>query len=196
MIARMKTLTWDVDDVLNDLMRDWLERWWIPRNPECKVGYGDIRENPPERVLGISREAYLSSLDDFRREHGASLPPNPAVLAWFKGHGHCFRHIALTMTPLPFADISAAWVMRHFGNWIRSFNVVPSPRANFPHVEYDTSKAEFLNWVGPSDMIIDDNSKTIAEVGRRSTGTLLWPQPWNDNPLTAAEALETLTRLE
>jgi hypothetical protein len=117
------------------------------------------------------------------------------VLAWFKDHGDNFRHMALTTTPLPHADISAAWVMRHFGNWIRSFNVVPSPRANAPHVQYDTTKAEFLDWLGHSDMMIDDKPKTIADIQKRSTPTLLWPQPWNDNRQTPAEALETLSRL-
>jgi hypothetical protein len=86
--------------------------------------------------------------------------------------------------------------MRNFGNWIRSFNVLPSPRADVSHIQYDTTKADFLDWLGTSDMVIDDNPKTIAEVGRRSVPTLLWPQPWNDNRVRPAEALETLVRLE
>jgi hypothetical protein len=191
----MKTLTWDVDDVLNDLMRDWLQAWWRAQHPECKVDYEEIRENPPERILGISRETYLNSLDEFRREHGPLLKPNVAVLAWFKTYGHLFRHMALTTTPLHCADISAAWVMKYFGNWIRSFNVVPSPRGKAPHFEYDTNKADFLDWLGGSDMMIDDNPTTIAQLGRRSTQTLLWPQPWNDNQQTPAMALEFLTQL-
>jgi hypothetical protein len=192
----MKTLTWDVDDVLNDLMRDWLRLWWLPQHPQCKLAYDEIRENPPERILCVPRETYLESLDAFRREHGPSLMPNAALLAWFQSHGHRFRHMALTTVPLHFADVSAAWVMKHFGNWIRSFNVVPSPRADAPHVQYDRSKAEFLDWLGTPDMMIDDNPKTIAEVGRSCIGTLLWPQPWNDSRLTPAQALEALARMD
>jgi hypothetical protein len=191
----MKTLTWDVDDVLNDLMRNWLEQWWLPKHPECKVAYQEIRENPPEQILSISRQTYLDSLDDFRSERGASLIPNAALVAWFQSHGHRFRHMALTTVPLQFADLSAAWVMKYFGNWIRSFNVVPSPREKAPHVRYDQNKADFLGWLGSSNMMIDDNATTIAEIGKRSIQTLLWPQPWNDSPLKPAEALATLSRL-
>ncbi|MGO8697367.1 MAG: hypothetical protein ACLQVY_06585 [Limisphaerales bacterium] len=191
----MKTLTWDVDDVLNDQMRDWLQRWWLPQHPQCKVAYEEIKENPPQRVLSIPLQTYLDSLDAFRQELGASLRPNAAVLAWFQQHGPRFRHMALTTTPLHFADISAAWVMKHFGNWIRSFNVVPSPRATISHVHYDGTKAEFLDWLGPSDMMIDDNPATIAEMGQHSISTLLWPQPWNGSSMAPAEALETLARL-
>ena len=35
----MKTIVWDVDDVLNDLMRDWLTQWWMPAHPETKIDY-------------------------------------------------------------------------------------------------------------------------------------------------------------
>jgi hypothetical protein len=193
----MKTLIWDVDDVLNDLMRDWFNRCWLPQHPQCPLVYGQIRENPPHRILSISLETYLDSLDAFRREHGPSLTPNPALLAWFRNHGHRFRHAALTSVPLNMADVSAAWVMKHFGHWIRSFNVVPSPRPKFPHPPgYDRTKAEFLGWLGASDMMIDDNPATITEVKRRSIQTLLWPQPWNDNTATPAEALETLAVLD
>lgn len=190
----MKTLIWDVDDVLNDLTRDWFQRWWLPQHPHCKLAYDEIRENPPQRILSIPLETYLDSLDAFRREHGSSLKPDAALLAWFQKNGHRFRHMALTSVPLDFADISAAWVMKHFGYWIRSFNVVPSPRAKTPHPHYDRSKAEFLVWLGASGMMIHDNPATIAGVGRHSIPTLLWPRPWNDNSLTIAEALETLAR--
>jgi hypothetical protein len=191
----MKTLTWDVDDVLNEQMRDWWRDAWLPQHPERPLAYEEIRENPPQRILSIPLQAYLDSLDAFRRERGASLPPNPAVLAWFQNHGHRFRHMALTAVPLHFADISAAWVMRHFGHWIRSFNVVPSPRAGTSHPQYDQSKAEFLAWLGPSHMMIDDNPATVLEMNRRSLPALLWPQPWNDQSVTPAEVLETLARL-
>jgi len=192
----MKTLVWDVDDVLNNLMRDWFEQGWLPRHPLCKLAYREIRENPPHRILCVQLEEYLDSLDAFRREHLASLAPNPALMVWFQCHGHRFRHAALTKVPLQYADLSAAWVMKHFGNWIRSFNVVPSLRAKNPHIDYDRSKAEFLGWLGACDMMIDDNPENISAVERRSIATLLWPQPWNNSSVTPGSALESLARLE
>jgi hypothetical protein len=192
----MKTLTWDVDDVLNDLMRDWFQLWWLPRHPRCKLAYAQIRENPPQRIFSIPAQEYLDSLDAFRQEHGPSLKPNADLLAWFQNHGHRFRHMALTTVPLEFADVSAAWVMKHFGNWIRSFNVVPSPRAKTAHIDYDRNKADFLDWLGPSDLMIDDKPGTIAEIARHSRPALLWPQPWNDQSLTPAQALDSLARLD
>ena len=62
----MNLIVWDIDDVLNDLMRAWFELHWRPRHPECSLHYSQLRENPPQRVLGISESEYLSSLDEFR----------------------------------------------------------------------------------------------------------------------------------
>ena len=49
----MKTVIWDVDDVLNDLMRCWFEKSWLLSHPECTLTYEDLTQNPP------SKEGYL-----------------------------------------------------------------------------------------------------------------------------------------
>lgn len=179
----MLTIAWDVDDVLNHLMRSWFEAWRGDR-PACAVRYEDLRQNPPEALLGISRVAYLRSLDRFRLERFATLAPDPAVLSWFHRHGHRFRHLAITATPLVSAPASAAWVMRHFGSWIRSFNVVPSPRddEDFPAHEASqgpTSKGEMLAQLGRIDVLVDDDPHNLA--GAQAVGILgvLMPRPWN-----------------
>ena len=34
----MRTIVWDVDDVLNDLMYQWFSRGWQAGAPDCDVG--------------------------------------------------------------------------------------------------------------------------------------------------------------
>ena len=45
----MKTIAWDVDDVLNDCMRTWFERTWLPAHPGCAVGLRATRGEPAEQ---------------------------------------------------------------------------------------------------------------------------------------------------
>src|SRR3974390_3400330 len=124
----MLTIAWDGDDVLNDFTREWLEQVWRPRHSECHVLFSELRANPPHEVLGISLAEYLRSLDEFRRARFSELAPIPEALDWFQQTGDTYRHIAITAIPLDSAPLSAAWVMRRFGRWIRSFHVVPSQR--------------------------------------------------------------------
>jgi len=192
----MKTLVWDVDDVLNNLMSDWYEHRWRRENSRSTLGYNQISENPPNRVLGISMEAYLESLDAFRRSDGRSLEPDLEVLRWFEKQGHRFRHVALTAVPIEFADISAAWVMRNFGKWIRSFHVIPSRSTDSTQDPYDKTKAEFLVRWGRADLVIDDNNAIIESVREIPLEAILWPRPWNQNKLlTRMNALESITQL-
>jgi hypothetical protein len=190
----MKTIAWDVDDVLNDLMRTWLERFWVPSHPGCPIGYEQVSENPPHALLGISLSEYLDSLDVFRLSRAAGeMPPVPAVLDWFQRHGEFFRHIALTSTPLRAASASAAWVMRHFGRWVRSFHVVPSSRPCEQIPAYDRTKEDFLRWWGRVDILVDDSQASIAAAQALGIQTVLIPRPWNHGELTLTEALDTLT---
>ena len=87
----MLTLVWDVDDVLNDLMRAWFEQGWKREHAACGLEYDDLRENPPHLALGASREQYLASMDAFRKtQAGINLTPNPELLVWFSEHGGMF----------------------------------------------------------------------------------------------------------
>jgi phosphoglycolate phosphatase-like HAD superfamily hydrolase len=61
----MKTIVWDVDDVLNDLMRAWFEDWVSTKHAHCPLTYDQITGNPPHELLGISSSDYQASLDDY-----------------------------------------------------------------------------------------------------------------------------------
>jgi hypothetical protein len=192
----MLTIAWDVDDVLNDLMRVWLERAWLPEHSGCRAAYEDLRANPPHELLGIRLEEYLASLDAFRRTHYLEeLAPRPEVLAWFERHGGAFRHMALTATPLACAPISAAWVLRHFGKWIRSFHFVPSARAGETIPTYDRGKQDFLSWWGQPAVLVDDQPANVEAVRRAGGRAILTPRPWNGGAGTIAQAIAELENL-
>jgi hypothetical protein len=192
----MRMLAWDIDDVLNDLMRVWLETWWRPAHPGCMVAYEQLVENPPHRVLDTTLPEYLASLDAFRlSDHFAQLAPRPEVLAWFTMHGENFRHVALTAVPLRCAHASAAWVLRHFGRWIRSFHVIPSPREDEEIPVYDRSKEEFLRRAHGIAALIDDNAGHVHGANHGGVRGLLFPRPWNSSPRTIAQTLDELMKL-
>ncbi|HXS77038.1 MAG TPA: hypothetical protein VN753_12730 [Terracidiphilus sp.] len=182
----MLTIVWDVDDVLNDLMLQWFHHAWKPEHPECTLSFDDLLHNPPHKILGTEREDYLASMDQFRRTgRGLELTPNPGILDWFVQHGQTFRHIALTARPLETAPDVAAWVMRHFGTWIRCFGVVPS-RANGGAPVYDRSKIDFLKWLGCGDILVDDADENIRDAVSLGMRTFQIAQPWNKSTLTSA----------
>lgn len=189
----MLTIAWDVDDVLNDLMRVWFEEYWIPSQNKPVLSYEDISQNPPHKVLGISRNEYLSSLDKYRLSDSAlGMKPNAEILSWLQVHGSKYKHLALTATPLKAAHMSAFWVTKHFGQWIRSFNFVPSPREddNFP--AYHQDKAEFLNWIKTVDVFIDDNEENIAAAEALGIRGILISRPWNSGGYSIKQALGML----
>jgi hypothetical protein len=192
----MKTIVWDVDDVLNDLMGAWFSEAWLPAHPDCPVRYEQLSENPPHHSLGVPLGEYLDSLDNFRAAHGAELIPNPEVLAWFRLHGHRFRHMALTAVPYRIADIWAAWVIKHFGHWIRSFNYVPSPRSDDAFPSYDANKRGFLIWWSRADIIVDDNTAHIAAAKELGITPLTFPRPWNHGDQSISGLLADLADLE
>jgi len=171
------TVAWDVDDVLNSLTREWFAEYEEKHKPG--LTFAGLTANPPHDILNISKEEYLASLDSFRERHFTDLPPSRELLAWFEEHGHKFRHIALTATPLRFAGFSANWVMSHFGKWIRSFNFVPSPRPGTSYPDYDDNKGAFLNRLGNVDVLIDDNESNTASAETFGIRTVLFPAPWN-----------------
>src|SRR5258708_13968189 len=117
----MRTIVWDVDDVLNNLTEFWLAGW-RGTHPEAILDYPSISKNPPHDLLSISFETYLESLDRIRSsvEAHEKLTANPLIKEWLSRHGHRYRHMALTARPGHAAGPAAAWVLRHFGAWIRS----------------------------------------------------------------------------
>ncbi|MBF0520452.1 MAG: hypothetical protein HQK92_12105 [Nitrospirae bacterium] len=184
----MKTIVWDNDDVLNDLMRQWFNQKWLAENHNCTVCYEELTENPPHRILGITVTQYLQSLDEFRlSQKYQEMEPVREVMEWFKRHGESFRHIALTATSFACAHISASWVIKHYGKWIRTFHFIPAMRPNESHTVYDTDKASFLKWLDKDCTIVDDSITNIADCNG-----VLFPRPWNGATTTITEALEAL----
>lgn len=192
----MQTIVWDVDDVLNDLMRVWFEERWLKSHPECAVMYADITENPPHRLLGTSKSEYLRSLDEFRLSDGyQKMSPLSEVREWFLNNGLRFRHIVVTATPLVASPASSSWVFKHFSEWIRTFHFVPSRREGQDIPEYDEDKADFLRWLGKADILIDDNEENIKSAVGLGVKGLLFPRPWNDCKSSIKEQLKKLEML-
>jgi hypothetical protein len=185
---------WDVDDVLNDLMRSWFDSVWIPNHPRELLRYAGVTQNPPHGLLGVSRDEYLSSLDAFRLSPDyARLEPNPDVLSWLVAEGGRCRHVALTATPLRAVPDTAAWVLRHFGRWIREFAFIPAERAGEILPAYDEDKGQWLARHGASSVLVDDSPQNIAAARAAGVAALSWPRPWNDGR-PAAETLQALSR--
>jgi hypothetical protein len=175
----MRTIVWDVDDVLNNLMRDWFHMEWIPNHPTCALRYEDLILNPPHSLLGVSLDEYLCSLDRFRRTAYDTLEPVPEVVNWFRQHGDRCRHVALTAVPLQFAPLSSAWVFRHFGTWIRSFHFVPSPRSGEALPNYDHDKLSVLKAWNWANAFVDDSVTNVCSATTLGLMTILFPRPWN-----------------
>jgi len=191
----VKTIVWDADDVLNDLMHTWFTEWWLPDHFDCGVSYQDLVENPPHNILKVSLAEYLESLDAFRFSRLSSLKPVPEVREWFQLHGSQFRHIVLTAVPIHTAGLAAAWVFEHYGAWVRSFNLVPSRRIGENIPVYDQTKKDFLSWWKKADIIVDDSSVNIQSARELGLQTVLMPQPWNSSSLSLSAALSKLTLL-
>lgn len=175
----MRTIAWDVDDVLNNLMYDWFCQKWLKVHPKCGQQYDDLIINPPHTILGVTKEAYLQSLDEYRQDFMMQLQPSTDVLQWFAENGTSYRHLVLTATPISTAPQSAFWVMKHFGQWIRGFHFVPSLRTGQTIVPYEQSKQEFLDWIGKVDIFIDDNPHNIAMAQLSGIRSYLVKRPWN-----------------
>ena len=192
----MITIAWDVDDILNDLMRCWLVDKWLPEHPDCKVCFEQITQNTPEHIINRPKEEYQLSLDAFRLSGVyLRLQPNPEILAWFEEFGGKARHIALTSVPLKAAHISADWVMKNFGKWIRSFNFIPSTRKGEQVPEYSHTKADYLKWLDKVDVLVEDNEQNIREAEELEVKGILVKKPWNKSNLAVKDALIEIDKI-
>ena len=181
-------LVWDVDDVLNDLTLEWLRA----ERPGDSGLYESLRDPRLHLGLGIDEQDYLASLDNFRLNGGfEAMEPRPDVLSWFREHGDRARHVALTSTPLRTAPVSATWVMRHFGRWIRTFHVVPSTRPDDDAPALDPDKEHALRFLALGSVMIDDRPENLDGARRAGLEAIRFPRPWNGggNPRTALAQL-------
>jgi hypothetical protein len=189
----MKTIVWDIDDVLNDCMRMWLEKDWLPLHRGCILKYEDLTENPPNRLLGAAMTEYLESLDKFRLSSYANeMIPDAEVLKWFKFYGTSFRHIALTARPRQSVSPAIIWMLRHFSEWFQTLSFVPSERPGESPGCPDRTKGEFLAWLGKADFFIDDSPQNIHEAESLGIQTFLVARPWNNSRLTLVDILNIL----
>lgn len=176
---------------MNNLMKEWFEKCYL-KSQNSSIVYKDITENPPHKILGLTLHDSQKSLDKFRLESYLLLKPIKEVSIWFQNYGHLYQHIVLTSVPVKFAHLSAQWVFKNFGTWIRSFNIVPTKRLDIEAPLYHQSKVEFLNWFGKGDLFIDDNKENLDAVESETIQTLLFPRPWNKNQLSFQETLERI----
>lgn len=189
----MLTIAWDVDDVLNNLMYEWFDKKWLPEHPGCRLKGKDIAENPPDQLLGVVKEDYLTSLDNFRLSGLFSkMKPVPEVKRWFLKYGDDFRHLVITAVPIRAASVSAQWVFSNFGKWIRTFHFIPSLRKREKIFRYDRNKKDYLLRMGKVDIFIDDNEVNMHGIEELRIRGILFPRPWNSSKLTIGETLEIL----
>lgn len=193
----MNTIAWDVDDVLNDLMRCWFEQHWLLTHSDCTLRYEDITENPPHRILGINLKEYLDSLDAFRLSKKAEqMQPVPEVISWFSKYGEYCRHIALTAQPLNTVFSASAWVFRYFGTWIRGFHFIPAYREGQHIPEYDRGKGEYFLRLGELAVLVDDNPVNIDKAEKLGIKGVLIPRPWNKGDFTIGKVLNSLVEIQ
>jgi 5'(3')-deoxyribonucleotidase len=194
--VKVKTIVWDVDDVLNDLMRVWYEEFWLPAHPNLRLKYNEIDVNPVHPLLNVSKEEYLASLDDFRLSgRYDNLKPLKDVNDWFVEYGPKCRHVALTRVPVAVSHVSAAWVMKKFGVWIRSFHFISSYRRGETAPVYDEDKGTYLHYFGKADLLIDDTMENVEAAEKAGIKTLVFPRPWNKSKLTVAQALAAVSEV-
>lgn len=179
--------------MLNDLTSAWLAQAWAPSHPDRAVAYTDLRANPPHELLGIGLGDYLASLDAFRTGDGyAGLRPNPRILAWLDAKGERCRHVALTATAFRAAPTTAAWVLRHFGRWIREFAFVPAARTGEDLPHFDRDKGDWIARLRGPVALVDDSPANLATAAAVGAATVRWPQPWNGDPVRPEVALAEL----
>ena len=174
------TIVWDIDDVLNDLTRAWLETVWRPGHPQCRVTYRELTANPPHRLLGISRQEFLASLDRFRvSKEAEAMSPKPELRSWFARYGSRYRHIALTARPRHTVLAAFKWVENHFGPWFQTYAFVPSKRPGQESYQPDRSKTDYLAWLEKADFFVDDDEQNCDAAKPLGIKALLVDRPWN-----------------
>ncbi len=186
----MKTIVWDLDDVLNTLMKDWCED--PDYGQKYQASFEQLTQNPPHEILGITKEQYLSSLDSFRLTKAAKKPPHPEVLSWFQEKGHLFEHRILTARPIHTSAQASDWVFTFFGQWVRGFFFVPSTREDDPSFSYEKNKKDMLKKMKHVDYFIDDTPSNIKQAEELSIKSFTFPAPWNSQKASITEILDQI----
>jgi hypothetical protein len=122
----------------------------------------------------------------------ALLKPDGDVLEWFRAHGGRFRHVALTARPRNTVAPVLQWLLMHFGAWFQTFSYVPAERPGQSSRQPDSSKADYLEWLGHADVFIDDNPENCLSAQHMGILTFLRAQPWNRSSLGLNDILSRL----
>ena len=183
-------IVWDADDVLNRLMFSWLDYWSEINNTD--VSYSELSQNPPHSILGISREEYLDSLDNFRNsESGKNVLVNDTILRWFENHGNKFRHMVCTARPINTMPNQAWWIYYNYGQWIYTVHAAKTVRDLMDNHHAET-KADFISWMNKEVLFIDDSEENVNAVSETGSETMLYPQPWNSSKHSEEEFIAKL----
>lgn len=174
-------IVWDFDDVLFPLTEFWFAAWG--QKIQAKITrYDQITENPPHKMMEISLNQYLETLDQFRNsEQAQSLPLNPTIFDWLQVNGAFYNHFILTARPLHTIEVAQNWLNNNFPEPLEGFGVVPAERAGQDLTGYYRTKQDYLEGEGIKfDYFIDDNPVTIGAVSKiHRAATVLFPAPWN-----------------
>ncbi len=174
------TVFWDVDDVLNDLMKVWFVSY--SKEKGIKLKYEQLISNPPHELLGITIHELCDSLDAFRLSRKFSeMQPVPEIYEWFEKNAEYTRNIALTATSIRTASSSSSWVFKHYSKWIRTYHIVPSPRRAEVIPAYDKNKIEAMTQLSKKGILIDDCEDNVRKAIVTGYKGLLFPRPWNSN---------------
>jgi len=175
----MKNIFWDIDDVLNNLMLEFVNDYNTKNS--TSHNYNDIKKNPPNNILGITEDCYKKELDSFRLSKYLNLQPNREIMKWFQKNGDNFQHIVITSAPLKTVHLSFTWLVENYGRWFRAFNFLPAYRsgADLPIIYND--KNSILELYKNVDYYIDDNPTNVDAALRLGINALLFPAPWNKN---------------
>ena len=192
-VAEVRTIVWDIDDVLNDLTRAWFEIAWLPKHSDCHLAYYELKANPPHELLGVSKEEYLTSLDRFRlSSQAASMVPDKTLVDWFSECGDRYRHIALTARPRTTVYPALHWLLDHFGPWFQTLSFIPSQRPGQSSKQPDRSKSDYLAWLGKADFFIDDKTQNCLAAEKLGIRSFLVAQPWNGSNLRLIDILKLM----
>ena len=166
---------WDVDDVLNNLTKDFIN-YITPSIPYETILNPNIHDS-----LGLSQDDYLYELDNFRRREYLNLKPNLDLTNFIKSRKNSM-HYVLTSVPHEFIEISFCWVKRNFDKTFFGYLFAPSRRENGNlKMPIKRDHLNNLNLFGRKTFFIDDNPYNFINIDNTSITKVLWPQPWNSS---------------
>lgn len=173
---RRPLILWDIDDTLNRQIEIFMEHSPLAAGKE----YREINLKPQYLSFGCTREEYLDDLDRCRREFIYDSEPRPEMVEFFREYGHSFRSLTLSAVPITIAPLSAAWVYRHFGQWIQGTIYVPSKRSRVQILSHSfNSKAEAVTAL--NGLLVDDTADHVESTREAGGRALYFPAPWNEN---------------